>query len=186
MRRPHAHAPPVVDRVNAGSELESGLAEGYAIASGIAAPGGHHHGRGICAWSGAARSKCCAIWSRAEPPRVSAPLASSPNGGAGDGRGNRPQAARRWIANPFQRSRKALRDAPRASRDLAGDRGRRMCCARGPQRVRKNHSAEDRGAIDASLPRKNFLSRRRKSRLARGCEEPGSEWSDITRCSTKN
>src|SRR5215469_14096148 len=32
-------------------------------------------------WSAAAPSNCCAIWSRAEPPRVATPLASSPNGG---------------------------------------------------------------------------------------------------------
>src|ERR1700691_5863388 len=32
-------------------------------------------------WSADARSNCCAIWSRAEPSRVSTPLASSPNGG---------------------------------------------------------------------------------------------------------
>jgi heme exporter protein A len=36
-------------------------------------------------WSGVARSNCCAIWSRAEPSRVSTPHASSPNGGAGEG-----------------------------------------------------------------------------------------------------
>jgi ABC-type multidrug transport system ATPase subunit len=36
-------------------------------------------------WSADARSNCCAIWSRAEPSRVSTPLASSPNGGPGDG-----------------------------------------------------------------------------------------------------
>src|ERR1700674_3639189 len=36
-------------------------------------------------WSGVAPSNCCAIWSRAEPSRVPTPLASSPNGGAGDG-----------------------------------------------------------------------------------------------------
>src|ERR1700680_4903407 len=35
--------------------------------------------------SAVARSNCCAIWSRAEPPRVSTPLASSPNGDPGDG-----------------------------------------------------------------------------------------------------
>ena len=39
-------------------------------------------------WSGVARSNCCAIWSRAEPPRVSTPLASLSNGGACDGPGN--------------------------------------------------------------------------------------------------
>src|ERR1700692_2153589 len=33
--------------------------------------------------SGVARSNCCAIWSRAEPSRVSTPLASSPKGGDG-------------------------------------------------------------------------------------------------------
>ena len=38
-------------------------------------------------WSAAAPSNCCAIWSRAEPSRVSTPLASSPNGGAGNGPG---------------------------------------------------------------------------------------------------
>ena len=31
--------------------------------------------------SAVARNKCCAIWSRAEPSRVSTPLASPPNGG---------------------------------------------------------------------------------------------------------
>jgi heme exporter protein A len=36
-------------------------------------------------WSVVARNNCCAIWSRAEPSRVSTPLASSPNGGTGDG-----------------------------------------------------------------------------------------------------
>jgi heme exporter protein A len=36
-------------------------------------------------WSGVAPSNCCAIWSRAEPSRVSTPLASSPNGGAAEG-----------------------------------------------------------------------------------------------------
>jgi heme exporter protein A len=36
-------------------------------------------------WSGVARSNCCAIWSRAEPSRVSTLHASSPNGGAGEG-----------------------------------------------------------------------------------------------------
>src|SRR5580692_2063263 len=36
-------------------------------------------------WSADARSNCCAIWSRAEPSRVSTPLASFPNGGPGDG-----------------------------------------------------------------------------------------------------
>ena len=36
-------------------------------------------------WSAVARSNCCAIWSRAEPSRAPTPLASSPNGGAGDG-----------------------------------------------------------------------------------------------------
>jgi heme exporter protein A len=36
-------------------------------------------------WSGVAPSNCCAIWSRAEPSRVSTPHASSPNGGAGEG-----------------------------------------------------------------------------------------------------
>jgi ABC-type multidrug transport system ATPase subunit len=36
-------------------------------------------------WNGVARSKCCAIWSRAEPSRVSTPLASSPNGGPTNG-----------------------------------------------------------------------------------------------------
>ncbi len=36
-------------------------------------------------WSAVAPSNCCAIWSRAEPSRVSTPLASSPNGGPGDG-----------------------------------------------------------------------------------------------------
>ena len=35
--------------------------------------------------SGVARNNCCAIWSRAEPSRVSTPLASSPNGGAAEG-----------------------------------------------------------------------------------------------------
>src|ERR1700680_1597866 len=39
-------------------------------------------------WSGVARSNCCAIWSRAEPSSVSTPLASSPNGGPGDGSGD--------------------------------------------------------------------------------------------------
>src|SRR5579863_10657276 len=38
-------------------------------------------------WSADARSSSCAIWSRAEPSRVSTPLASSPNGGAGGGPG---------------------------------------------------------------------------------------------------
>jgi heme exporter protein A len=38
-------------------------------------------------WSADAPSNCCAIWSRAEPSRVPTPLASSPNGGAGDGPG---------------------------------------------------------------------------------------------------
>src|SRR5579862_2247737 len=32
-------------------------------------------------WSAVAPSNCCAIWSRAEPSRVSTSLASSPNGG---------------------------------------------------------------------------------------------------------
>lgn len=36
-------------------------------------------------WSGVAPSNCCAIWSRAEPSRVSTPHASSPNGGPGEG-----------------------------------------------------------------------------------------------------
>jgi len=36
-------------------------------------------------WSAGARSNCCAIWSRAEPSRVSTPLASSPNGGPSGG-----------------------------------------------------------------------------------------------------
>src|ERR1700722_1168740 len=36
-------------------------------------------------WSGVARSNCCAIWSRAEPSRVSAPLPSSPHGNSGGG-----------------------------------------------------------------------------------------------------
>src|SRR5260370_30353625 len=39
-------------------------------------------------WSGVARSNCCATWSRAEPSRVSSPLASSPNAGPGDGPSN--------------------------------------------------------------------------------------------------
>ena len=39
-------------------------------------------------WSAAAPSNCCAIWSRAEPSRVSTPLASSSNGGTRDGPGN--------------------------------------------------------------------------------------------------
>jgi heme exporter protein A len=39
-------------------------------------------------WSAAARSNCCAIWSRAEPSRVSTPLPSSPNGGPGTGPSN--------------------------------------------------------------------------------------------------
>src|ERR1700719_1023696 len=39
-------------------------------------------------WSAVARSRCCAIWSRAELSRVSTPHASSPNGGAGGGPGN--------------------------------------------------------------------------------------------------
>src|SRR4029077_2255484 len=38
-------------------------------------------------WNGAARSNCCAIWSRAEPSRVSAPLAPSPNGALGNSSG---------------------------------------------------------------------------------------------------
>jgi heme exporter protein A len=38
-------------------------------------------------WSAGAPSNCCAIWSRAEPSRVSTPHASSPNGGPGDGSG---------------------------------------------------------------------------------------------------
>ncbi len=36
-------------------------------------------------WNAGARSSCCAIWSRAEPPRVSTPLASSTNGGPPNG-----------------------------------------------------------------------------------------------------
>lgn len=39
-------------------------------------------------WSAVAPSNCCAIWSRAETLRVSTPLASSPNGGMGDGPGS--------------------------------------------------------------------------------------------------
>src|SRR6202030_4753968 len=39
-------------------------------------------------WSAVARSRCCAIWSRAELSRVSTPHASSPNGGAGGGPSN--------------------------------------------------------------------------------------------------
>src|SRR5712691_551301 len=35
----------------------------------------------IMRWSEVAPSNCCAIWSRAEPSRVSTALASSPNGG---------------------------------------------------------------------------------------------------------
>jgi len=42
-------------------------------------------------WSGAARSSCCAIWSRAESSRVSTPLPSSPNGGNGPRAGFRIQ-----------------------------------------------------------------------------------------------
>jgi heme exporter protein A len=38
-------------------------------------------------WSADAQSNCCAIWSRAELSRVSTPLASSLNGGAGNGPG---------------------------------------------------------------------------------------------------
>jgi heme exporter protein A len=36
-------------------------------------------------WSGVAPSNCCAIWSRAEPSRVSTPFASPQNGGAAEG-----------------------------------------------------------------------------------------------------
>ena len=36
-------------------------------------------------WSVVARNNCCAIWSRAEPSRVSTPPASSPNGSPGGG-----------------------------------------------------------------------------------------------------
>jgi heme exporter protein A len=43
-------------------------------------------------WSGVARSNCCAIWSRAEPSRVSTPLASFPNDGAGSSGESGPQS----------------------------------------------------------------------------------------------
>src|ERR1700675_3120237 len=41
-------------------------------------------------WNAVVRSRCCAIWSRAEPSRVSTPHASSPNGGHGNGPSNDP------------------------------------------------------------------------------------------------
>src|SRR5580704_6324510 len=43
-------------------------------------------------WSADARSNCCAIWSRAEPSRVSTPLASFPNDGAGSSGESGPQS----------------------------------------------------------------------------------------------
>src|SRR5882672_9720926 len=42
-------------------------------------------------WSGVERSNCCAIWSRAEPSRVSTLLSPSPNGGPTDGPGGGPR-----------------------------------------------------------------------------------------------
>jgi heme exporter protein A len=53
-------------------------------------------------WSADARNNCCAIWSRAEPSRVSTPLASFPNGGAeSSGKNGPPRGPQRGLTIQF-------------------------------------------------------------------------------------
>ena len=146
---------------HAGSELESGLPERHTAAPGIAAPGGHHHGRGVCTGAGtrgaiAARSgpglsrRACPL--RSHLPRTAGPMPAT----------NGPQRARNGLTIQFSEVEKryGMRLALRGV-SLAIAAGR-MRGARRPQRIGKNDAAEDRGAIDAAFARKNCILLRRE------------------------
>jgi len=129
-------------------------------------------------WSGVARSNCCAIWSRAEPSRVSAPLASSPNGGLGNG----PAGGLRIQFSEVEK-RYGMRFALR---------GVNLAIAAGECVALVGHNGSGKTTLlkiaaqltQPSRGKVSFFAERIPYRPKRS--SAGSGWSDIIRCSTRS